>query len=556
MNAFFFAGKISYSEQLLDAKKPTWSNTSLCIMSKFIALIASGIAAYTILCPYSKVEESFNLQAIHDILHYGSDISKYDHLEFPGVVPRTFIGPLFVAFLTWPSTLLDSKFLEQYVARLIVGASVCIGLYRLLRSARRLCGSVTANAAALLLCSQFHFMFWSSRTLPNILALPFVLEGLSHWLESQVTGNRRELNLSIRWLTFTALVFRFEVGILLAFILASEWLVYRNTSIRDILVNGLTTAVISLLITVPIDSYFWQTYYLWPEGAVFYFNGVLNKSSEWGTLPITAYILSFLPRLLFVSYPLALASFAINARARQILLPCLIYIAAFSLLPHKEWRFIVYTVPLFTIAAGTLVNDIYVRSLKKPLMYRTLLFGISVLILMSGMASSFMVYTSMYNYPGGHALEALHELESPQANVHVHMDVLTAMTGASRFGERYPVWKYSKKEDLKNADDYILAGYTHLVTSEPEKHDSTLYEVIHTVDGLKSVSLKPIPEYIHSLKNDPQRFLNLSEWQQLLPVSVNVGPAVYILKLRSPTEAYVQALVRGNPRLMFSKTYW
>lgn len=525
-------------------------------MSKVIALIATGITAYALLCPYTKVEESFNLQAIHDILHHGNEISKYDHLEFPGVVPRTFMGPLFVALFTWPSTLLDSRYIEQYVARLVVGLTVCVGLYRLLRSARRLFGSVAANATALLLCTQFHFIFWSSRTLPNIFALPLVLEGLSHWLESQTTGNRRELNICIRWLTFTAVVFRFEVGILLAFILASEWLIYHNVSIRDILLNGIVTAAVSLLITVPIDSYFWQTYPLWPEGVVFYFNGVLNKSSEWGTLPATAYILSFLPRLLFVSYPLALASFAINPRTRRVLLPSLLYVAAFSALPHKEWRFIVYTIPLFTIAAGTLINDIYVRSLKKSAVHKVLLLVISLLTLLSGIASSFMMYTSMYNYPGGHALKALHELESPQSNVHVHMDVLTAMTGASRFGEQYPSWRYSKKEDHKSADEYILAGYTHLITSEPEKYDADLYDIIHSVDGLQSVSLKPIPQYIEFIKTNPHQILNPSEWQNLLPVSINVSPAVHILKLRNPTEAFVQVLVRSYPRLMFSKTYW
>jgi alpha-1,6-mannosyltransferase len=73
----------------------------------FLLILPALILLHAHISPYTKVEESFNLQAVHDILTYGiprTNVSetlraRYDHMSFPGAVPRTFVGAAVLAGL-------------------------------------------------------------------------------------------------------------------------------------------------------------------------------------------------------------------------------------------------------------------------------------------------------------------------------------------------------------------------------------------------------------------------------------------------------------------------
>ena len=56
-------------------------------------LVLFVVVAHVVLCPFSKVEESFNTQAVHDAL-FVEDLGAWDHRTYPGTVPRTFLGCL------------------------------------------------------------------------------------------------------------------------------------------------------------------------------------------------------------------------------------------------------------------------------------------------------------------------------------------------------------------------------------------------------------------------------------------------------------------------------
>lgn len=73
-------------------------------------VIPSLILLHLFVAPYTKVEESFNIQAAHDFLTFGLSYHNaaakiqafYDHVTFPGAVPRTFIGALALAGISNP----------------------------------------------------------------------------------------------------------------------------------------------------------------------------------------------------------------------------------------------------------------------------------------------------------------------------------------------------------------------------------------------------------------------------------------------------------------------
>lgn len=73
-------------------------------------LVPATILLHLAWAPYTKVEESFNIQAVHDILVHGIPTENvnhflaehYDHVSFPGSVPRTFSGALVLAGLSRP----------------------------------------------------------------------------------------------------------------------------------------------------------------------------------------------------------------------------------------------------------------------------------------------------------------------------------------------------------------------------------------------------------------------------------------------------------------------
>lgn len=76
--------------------------------------------------------------------------------------------------------------------------------------------------------------------------------------------------------------------------------------------------------------------------------------------PFHTYFTAHLPKLLLSSTVLSFVGAVCDHRIRSLLWPAVLFILLLSGLGHKEWRFIVYVVPIFNIAAARGASCLYV----------------------------------------------------------------------------------------------------------------------------------------------------------------------------------------------------
>ncbi|CAH9097925.1 unnamed protein product [Cuscuta epithymum] len=459
---------------------PTLAGNSASFFTLYGYDMLLGLIAafYVLAVPYTKVEESFNVQAMHDVLIHRYHLEKYDHFEFPGVVPRTFIGAFFVSILASPIVAAMSlvhlpKIYSLYVVRLVLGCITLFTLRFFRKQIRKTFGRQVEAFFVILTASQFHMLFYCTRPLPNVFAFCLVNLTYGFWLNEN-------FHAALRCLIFSTIIFRCDILLLLA-PFGLQLLLTNSISLWKAMISCLRTALCCIGLTIIVDSVMWRRL-LWPEFEVFWFNSVLNRSSEWGTHSFHWYFTSALPRSLLASYPLFILGALLDRRIVFYILPVLSFVLLYSKLPHKELRFIISSIPILNLSAAVAASRLYNNRRKS--VWNILYIGMLGLILGSLGCTLVFFMASYENYPSGHALKALHvNMLNHENEVLVHIDTFSAINGISRFGENGYPWRYSKEEDI-SLEEFQNRNFTFLLN---EHSDIKGFKCLFSVNGFSGV---------------------------------------------------------------------
>lgn len=332
-------------------------------------------------------------------------------------------------------------------------------------------------------------------------------------------GRSDESRLSLVLLTMAGVIFRSELAVLVATQTLFLLITRQARLFQDVIYAGILGLFTGLLATVITDSLFWDRV-LWPELDAFLFNVISGQSSEWGTDPWYFYFLNALPRLLLnpltylLALPVALRQPATRQPAIPLLVPSLAFVALYSIIPHKEWRFIIYVIPSLTTAASLGAGYLWThrsRSLFARIASHLLVLSTLATFLFSNLV---LLPASAANYPGAHALNALHRYHNQAApgddsqphGASVYLGNLACQTGVTRFLQQPAElgWQYDKTEDEATKSlgifwdqfDYILVE----ASADPEYRDSdeaqlgdalpnSRWETVETVDGFAGISV-------------------------------------------------------------------
>ncbi|WWC86248.1 uncharacterized protein L201_001121 [Kwoniella dendrophila CBS 6074] len=518
---------------------------------------------HVFLSPYTKVEESFTLHAVHDVLAYGFDkanLPNWDHITFPGAVPRSFLPPILLGLISYPVCAISvalgwisTKVDVQIAIRLVLASIFSYSFNHLAQTLRARFGPCIRVWFTIVSLTSFHIPYYASRTLPNFMALPGVLLSISLILRSNaksapISVSIKRQRTAIIVLTALATIVRLELALFLL-PLAISLVVLRKASLSQVISWGMLGGFGSLAISSPIDYILWKPtiphpslptftstwQILWPELSALHYNLLQGQSSNWGIMSWHYYFTNSLPKILLISLPLSVLSGFIwffnlflgvkigkkegskisegtNELIKFFGASAIGLIGFMSLVGHKEWRFIIYAIPILQIIASFAAAGLW--NFPYPRLQSIVRLGLIGLVGINILATGGLTFISMNNYPGGQVWKSLEKIPRGQnESSTIYFPSYPLQTGSTLFTflhqsssipntplgpyspfpkQKKPYWVYSKSEDesystpnglWENQIDYVVTeNWNQFLESDNQ------WEIVDQIEGLDGIS--------------------------------------------------------------------
>ncbi|KAG5538759.1 hypothetical protein RHGRI_019344 [Rhododendron griersonianum] len=528
---------------------------SLCLIEElesvigYDLLLGSIAAFYVFMVPYTKVEESFNVQAMHDVLyhrHHLEDVSSvvwfFDcypllsvalYLKFELIFRQEVehrLCAILVSILASPvvsvmSLLHLPKIYSLFAVRLVLGCIILWTIRYFRIQIRKKFGEQVEAFFVILTGIQFHVLFYCTRPLPNIMALGLVNLAYGNWLKGHFYA-------ALNCLIFATLIFRCDILLLLC-PLGLELLLTKSITLWKALKCCIGTALFCIgwwnSLTVLVDTIMWKKF-VWPEFQVLWFNSVLNRSSEWGVSFVTRD--TSLPLVFhFSTSPFvacSISSFVGESRTLGVILdrrvvfyilPVVSYVLLYSKLPHKELRFVISSVPMFNLSAAIAASRMYALQQQEKEFLEIASYHFAGIA--HGQVGEFLCFK--WNSCIDYNLHMRYSKASKESRLQseklvyphvgsltnnsterwVHIDPFSAMNGISRFCEDKFPWRYCKEEGIP-IQEFNQTNFTYLLNEHSNIHG---FKCLFAVSGFSRVRLQiGIPPI--SLLKEPKVFIH------------------------------------------------
>jgi alpha-1,6-mannosyltransferase len=360
-----------------------------------VSLLLVTLFFFAIIAPFHKVEENFGTNFVFDVIS-GRDIGRFHHIEQDDWVPRSTLPFAVVGLLSRVSLFCFPWLPRPLHPRLWLGIISSVMFKNLLNAVGKHFSRNCSMVLCLLLAGQFHPMYYSSRLIINTFAIWLSIFGVVLLLE------RRPLH-SILVLVASSFsirldVFPIAIGVGLDYLLFEDS--YKSIWTRFFrgCLAGMAGLVIAAILSIPFDSFFYNSFPQWSEISVIYFNIFENKSHIWGEYPWHWYVTNALPRALGFPALILFAPIRWNFQVVRIFVATVVVpVLVLSLLPHKELRFIFPSIVCATCVIAIQIAQVWNRKSHRGITR----FAISFAMATTAVISYVRLIASSCNYPGG-----------------------------------------------------------------------------------------------------------------------------------------------------------